>query len=59
LEPSNVTLNGMVPIAGMAFAGGRGIAKVEVQMVVLVGNMPKSKNHYHNIRGFYGMLNWI
>jgi hypothetical protein len=49
----------MVPIAGMAFAGGRGIAKVEVQMVVLVGNMPKSKNHYHNIRGFYGMLNWI
>jgi Mo-co oxidoreductase dimerisation domain len=30
LEPSNVTLNGMVPIAGMAFAGDRGIAKAEV-----------------------------
>ncbi|MFL6340836.1 MAG: molybdopterin-dependent oxidoreductase [Nitrososphaeraceae archaeon] len=30
LEPSNVTLNEMVPIAGMAFAGDRGIAKVEV-----------------------------
>jgi DMSO/TMAO reductase YedYZ molybdopterin-dependent catalytic subunit len=30
LEPSDVALNGMVPIAGMAFAGDRGIAKVEV-----------------------------
>jgi hypothetical protein len=30
LEPSNIALNAMVPIAGMAFAGDRGIAKVEV-----------------------------
>jgi DMSO/TMAO reductase YedYZ molybdopterin-dependent catalytic subunit len=30
LEPSNMTLNGRVPVAGVAFAGDRGISKVEV-----------------------------
>jgi hypothetical protein len=30
LEPSNKTLNGRVPVAGIAFAGDRGILKVEV-----------------------------
>jgi DMSO/TMAO reductase YedYZ molybdopterin-dependent catalytic subunit len=32
LEGSNVVVNNMVPVAGMAFAGDRGIAKVEVSI---------------------------
>ena len=32
LESSNIALNEMVPIAGMAFAGDRGVAKVEVSI---------------------------
>ena len=31
-DSSNITLNGTVPIAGMAFAGDRGIAKVEISI---------------------------
>ncbi|MGC2573933.1 MAG: hypothetical protein WA364_20645 [Candidatus Nitrosopolaris sp.] len=45
-----------MPVAGIAFAGDRGISKVEVTpMVVPLGNVLISKIHSQNMLGFCGL----
>jgi len=51
-----VTLNERVPIAGIAFAGDRGISKVSVSNDSgNTGKLPESKIGCHSILGSYGL----
>jgi hypothetical protein len=58
LEIINIIPGQRVPVTGIAFAGDRGISKVEVSTDGgALGNLLISKIRYQNTRGFYGLRN--
>ena len=60
LVNNNFAINKSNQIAGIAFAGNRGISKIEVRdMAVIHGKQLLSKIHYLNILGFYGQVHLL
>ena len=61
LVNNNFAINKSNQIAGIAFAGNRGISKIEgkYMMVANIGKQQLSKIHYLNILGFYGQVHLL